>query len=111
MLPFGTILFWKRKKTGWSLLTIYLTYVAIGAIISFALELNTQPTGISAMDNLFSKTSPLIFVWSLIFNGGILLLICKHNIRNVYGIDKSKMFTSIGIAVALTILTMVGIFM
>jgi hypothetical protein len=111
ILPLGTFLFWRRKKLGWSLLSIYFTYIAIGVIISFILELNTKPTGIPAFDSLTPKDLPLINIWSFIFNGGCLWVLCKENIRNVYSIGKRQMYNSIGIAVALTVLTMVGMFM
>ncbi|MES2590770.1 MAG: hypothetical protein V4608_02710 [Bacteroidota bacterium] len=111
ILPLGTFLFWKRKKIGWTLLAIYLSYVSIGSIISFIVESNSTPSSFSALENLVPKTFPLVFIWSLIFNGGMLWVICKDNIREALNINKRKIFVAIGTSIALTALTMVGIFM
>jgi len=111
LLPLGTVLFWRRKKSGWLLLVIYLTYTAIGAIISIILGWNLHQSGVGSLDNLFPSTSLIVFVWSFVFNGGILWGICKTNIRNVYNVNTRNIFTSIGIGVLFTILTIVGVFL
>lgn len=111
LLPLGIFFFWRREEIGWWALSIYFTFNAISVITSMAMQLNYEPSGYSMLDNLFPHTSILTYIWHLIFNVGLLWVICKDNVKSIYNIDKKKMFTSFGIAVALAIFLMTGVFM
>lgn len=111
LLPFATVLFWLRKKAGWWILAMYFTFNASSAISSFLMQLSFEPSGYSPLDNVFQPTSIVTIIWGLIFNGGLLYVICKENIRAVYTIDKKKMYTAIGVGVALFGVMMMGVFM
>ena len=111
IVPTATILFFKRKKFGWTLLAIFLTYSAVNSIGLFILAFNMNSSGISALDNIFPQTSPTTHIFTLLFFAGILWAICKEGIREIYTIDKKYMFKTIGIIATLTALTTYGVFM
>lgn len=110
LLPIGIVFFWMKKQFGWWILSIYFLNILIYVITGMITY-----TYMSASNDFFSSWMPQnafsAYVWPLIFNGGLFWVICKENIRSVYNIDKKKMFTAIGISVAFTVITMVGMFM
>ncbi len=110
-VPVATILFFKRKKIGWTLLTIFLSYSAVSSIGLFIMTLNREPSGFPALDNIFPQTSPTPHLMTLLFFAGALWTICKEEIREIYIVDKKYMFRTIGISAAITALTTYGIFM
>lgn len=99
ILPLATILFWKRKKIGWILLSIFLTYSAVNAIGLFFINLGRQPSEINVLNSIFSTVSPIAYLITLLFFGGTLWLICKANIRDVFQITKKTMLQIIGFAI------------
>ncbi len=103
ILPVAIFLFWKRKKSGWVLLSIYLTYSTISAIGLFFMSLGREPSGIPALESLFPTVSPITYIMTIIFFGGTLWLICKEIIRNIYKISKQTMIMTIGSTVALNV--------
>lgn len=104
VVPTATVLFFKLKKLGWTLLVIFLTYSAVNSVELFMLTLNMKPSGIPALDNIFPHTSPGTYLLTLVFFVGTLWTICKEEIRAVYAIDKKYMFMTIGIVAILTTL-------
>jgi hypothetical protein len=110
IVPTAAILFYTRKKLGWTLLAIFLTYSLANAIVLFLIELNRQPSGFSALDNLFPATSIAIYIGTIIFYGGTLWAICKEDIREIYTIDKRTMFKTIILIGSLTALIIYGLF-
>jgi hypothetical protein len=104
LLPLAIFLFWKRKKSGWVLLSIFLTYSAITAIGLFFMNLGREPSGIPALESLFPTVSPITYIMTLIFFGGTLWLICKENIRNIYKISKQTIFATIGLTIAVNVI-------
>lgn len=111
IVPTATVLFFKRKKLGWTLLVIFLTYSAVSSVELFIHTLNMQPSGIPVLDNIFLQISPTTYLLALLFFVGTLWTICKEGIRKVYTIDKKYMFKTIGIVATLTALTTFGGFM
>jgi len=109
VLPTAAVLFWLRKKFGWTLATLFLSYMAIGAIPIFLSTHNRQPTGNFALDTLFPVISPTVYVGTFLLFGGATLVMCKENIREVYGIDRRAMFITIGLVAVLVLLMMIGI--
>lgn len=97
VVPTAAILFYTRKKFGWTLLTIFLTYSAVNAILLFTYELIKQPSGYTALDQIFPRTSPVLNIGTIIFFSGILLVVCKKNIREIYNISKKQMISTTGI--------------
>lgn len=97
ILPLATIYFWKRKKIGWILLSIFLTYSAISSIGLFFMSLGQQPLGNPALDVIFPIVSPIIYLFGLFVYVGTLWTISKEGIREIYQIDKKAMWRTIGI--------------
>lgn len=100
ILPTATILFFKRKKIGWTLLSIFLTYSAVGPVVLFLMTFNRQSSGITVLDDMLPETSAYLI--TLLFYGSCLWTICKEDIRDIYSVDKNKMLTTIGIVATVT---------
>lgn len=96
-IPTATILFWLKKKWGWILLSIYLTFSAFTVLYSFIIELSTQSSNNTGFADIFPAPSIATYIGMLIFFGGALAYICKQSIRNIYMIDKEPMLLSIGV--------------
>jgi hypothetical protein len=111
IIPTATILFFKRKKIGWTLLAIFLSYSTVTSIVLFILTLNREPSAFPALDTIFPQTSPTTHIVTLLFFAGALWTICNQEIREIYTVDKKYMFRAIGIIAAITSLTSYAIFM
>ena len=107
LVPTATILFWFRKKSGWMLLGIYLTYSAVSSIGLIIQTWNTEPFGIPAFDNIFPQTSPLTYILTLLFFAGTMWVISKENIREIFSINKKTMLMTVGIVTILSIILFV----
>jgi hypothetical protein len=110
-VPIATIMFFKRKKIGWTLLAIFLSYSAVSSIGLFIMTLNREQSGFAPLDNIFPQSSPTTHIMTLLFFAGTLWTICKEEIREIYIVDKKFMFRTIGIIATITALTTYGIFM
>jgi hypothetical protein len=104
ILPTAGLLFWFRKKIGWTLATIYFSYTAAGAIPMLIMELNRQHTGVPSLDTLFPTTSPTLYIVSLLVFGGLTWTLCKKNMRELYQVDKKSMFIALGIGTGIILL-------
>lgn len=104
ILPTAGLLFWFRKKIGWTLTAIYSSYTAAGTIPMFIMELNLKPTGFPALDGLFPTTSPTVYIGTLLVFGGLTWTLCKENMREVYQVDKKSMFIALGIGTGFILL-------
>lgn len=109
LLPAATIAFWKRKTLGWTLLTIFLTFSAVGALWLFFQSFNRNPSGFAGLDNLIPRLSPTTYIIQLLFSGVTIYVLCKPNIREVYSVDKQKMATTIGITGLVTFFLLMAI--
>lgn len=97
IVPVATFLFLKRKKLGWTLFAILLTYSTISTLGIFIMILKLQPSGIGALDKLFPPMSPMTHFVVFVFFAAMLLTICKKEIRDAYAVGKKHMFLIIGI--------------
>jgi len=91
LLPTAIFLFWKRKIIGWILLTIYLTFSAVGAMSSLIQAFLWEPSGFANLDNIFPRPSSQTSIIQLIFLIGSIYVLCKPNIREAFAIDEKKM--------------------
>ena len=96
IIPTATVLFYMRKKTGWLLLTIFLVYSAVSAIGSFILAIKWKPSG-TTLDNLFPQIQPITYLLSFLFMSGIIWVISREKMRNIYSISKPTMVLTISI--------------
>ena len=106
LLPIATFAFWKRKTIGWILLTIFLTFSAVGAAWLLIRSFNWKPSGLTGLDNLFPRPSPMTYIIQLFFLIVTMYVLCKENIRKVFSIDKQKMTAIICISGFVTLLLM-----
>jgi len=111
ILPIATFLFWKRKKTGWILLAIYLTYSAMSSLIMFFMNLGRQPSGFANLDTLFPTVSPLTYLVTLVFFGSSLWAISKKEIRGLYDLNKSTLFKVIVFTIIINGILIITIFL
>ncbi len=109
LLLIATITFWKRKTLGWTLLTVFLTFSAVGAMWLLFQSFNWKPSGFGGLDNLFPRPSPTTYIIQLIFLIGTMYVVCKTNIREVFSIDKQKMAATIVITGLVTFVLMFAI--
>lgn len=104
IVPTATILFFKRKKLGWTLLAIFLTYSAVSSVGLFFLTLRMDAYGNPAQDFLFSQFLPTSHILTLLFFAGTLWTICKESIREIYFVDKKYMLVTISVITIITTL-------
>ena len=103
-LPTAVILFYLKKKIGWLLLTIFLTYSAVSAIGSMILALKWKPSGIEALDFLFQPSLPLTYLLGFLFFSGVIWTISRKNIRTIYSISNRTVILTISIVVFIVVL-------
>lgn len=109
-LPFMIYLFWKKKSTGWILLSIYLTYSAVNTIGLLIMSINSEPSDIPALDSLFPTTPAITYILTLIFYCGILWTIGKEHIRNNFKVNRRTMYLTNGITGAISSLIIISYF-
>lgn len=106
-LLIATITFWRRKRIGWMLLMIFLTFSAVGALDLLIRSFNWKS---SDFDNLFPRPSPMTHIVQLLFLIAIMYVLCKENMREVFSIDKQKIAKAIFIGVFVAFVLMVVIY-
>lgn len=111
ILPIATYLFWKRKKTGWILLAIFLTYSAMSSLVMFFMNLGRQPSGFANLDALFPTVSPLTYLVTLVFFCGGLWAISKKEIRDIYDLNKSTLYKVVGLTIIINGIFIMTIFL
>ena len=83
IVPIATFLFWYRKKSGWTLLIIYLTFSSINTFVLLIL--------VSQLADPYP--APIIdFVFPLIFFLGLIWVIVRENIRKEYGVESKYLY-------------------
>lgn len=100
-VPVSLVLFYMRKRIGWILLAIFIGYSILNALLMIYAALTQKST---VLDNIFLPLSPVRGIALLVFFCGVLWLICKANTREVYGIAKKEIVSTITIGMALTAL-------
>lgn len=108
ILPATGLLFWFRKKIGWTLAAIYFSYTAAGAIPMFIMELDRKPTGVPVLDTLFPTISPTVYIGTLLLFGGLTWTLCREKMREVYQADKKTMFIALGIGIGIILLAAIS---
>ena len=107
VFPTATVLFYKTKKSGWLLLTMFLTYSAVSTIGLFILTMNMEPLGIPVLDSIFPQTSPSTHILTFLFFAGMIWAISRENIRKIYVINNYTMILTISITTVIVGLGMV----
>lgn len=92
ILPIALLTFWNKKKIGWILLTIYLTFSATESVLSLLAN---------QYDLISSIFQSLLFI-------GTLFLISKQNIMEQFSINRKNQETTIIITVIMTLVFLVA---
>jgi len=100
LLPLSALLFWFRIKTGWLLATLYFSYSATGNIPLLLSAFERQPTS-SNLDIIFPAISPVVYAGSLLLFSSATWIMCKKSIREVYGISRQTMITTVGLGIVI----------
>lgn len=103
LLSSASLLFWKRKTSGWILLSIFLTFSIVTAVWAFINYFFWKPSGHEWIDKAFPKPDLIKLITLLVFVTGIQYVLCKENIKKVFKIDKNIMLATIGITGLLTL--------
>lgn len=93
IIPLAAILFYARKKTGWFLLTIFLTFTAVSAIGGFILALKMNQSGWVSL--VGPHISPSISILSFTFYAGLVWTICREKIRSIYSVSQRSMVLTV----------------
>lgn len=110
-IPLATILFYKRKKAGWFLLSVFLSYTISSAIYFVYLALFYKPSGLAALDNLFPPPSSGIELGKIFIFGLLLSALFRKDVREIYSADQKNMISSMIIGILITLGLATGIFM
>lgn len=103
--PLAAFLFWQRKKIGWILVTIYLTYVSASEVLLFVQALNMRAyTG----DILFPSIPLVQYIGASIVYMWCLWVACKANIREHYAVGKEAMLKTIIFTTTAVVFLMMG---
>lgn len=97
LLPAAIYLFHRRKKLGWILMTIYLTYSAVSLIQFLILSMKMKNLGFETMDNLYPQPSTTVQLLSILFLVGTIWVISNNRIRNVYAVSKLTLILTVSI--------------
>lgn len=102
LLPVSLIAFWKRKRIGWVLLTIFVVFSAVAVLWLLIQSFLWKPSGNSFFDSLLSKPPVFTTIIQLIFFTGTLYALCKQSVREIFLISENKMIATISITGVLT---------
>ena len=103
------ITFWKRKQIGWILLTIFLTFSFVAVVWVLVQTILRQSSGNSFTDNFISPPAVTPQVIQFVFFTGILYVVSKKNIREVFSVSEDKMLATIIITGLFTSFLIYGI--
>lgn len=88
LYPIATFLFYKRKNIGWFLIAMLLTFSLVGCVWFFAYYAIIS-TGM--FSSIYSLSSIVISVFMVLLYSASLWVICKEEVREVYGVSTKYM--------------------
>lgn len=104
LLPLATILFGLRKKSGWILMAVFLTYAAINAIGSTIITWNIRPDEMLVLESLSPPISPITYIVVTLFCAGTVGVLNKRAIREQYHITLQTAILTMSITAVLAFL-------
>lgn len=104
IVPVAGLLFILKKKIGWTLLVIHLIYSVVAGIASIITYFQFGEETNSLFLHIIPQISPNTFTFRLLFDLGVLIVICKKNIRDIFNVDKMYLITTLGVFGFLTVL-------
>ncbi len=100
-IPLSTYIFYKRKKIGWILISIYVTFILSACIISFYQDIMWTETYSYTEDemgqlyNLNPQPNLLYGILAIILFSVLLYAICKNSVRSIFKITRETMLATI----------------
>lgn len=103
IVPLSVILFYMRKRIGWIILIICLIFMAVPAFMMIIVEIHylivsmdMPPLDINesllAIIEVVEPVPITDYIFPFLFYAGIILIVCKENIRIIYSISRRTMF-------------------
>jgi hypothetical protein len=105
--PFAAVLFALRKKSGWVLLSMYFTYLALNTIGMLAAAIKNGQYQHTSLNGLLPATPVSSLLGWAIFNAGCLYFIYKKEVRELYEINMQGILVAITFGMALSLTAMV----
>lgn len=106
LMATATVFFWKKKKAGWILAGIFLTHDVFAAIQMFYILLNRPSIEDNPLAEVLLPSVPSVyFIATSLFFIGMLVTICRKNIRDVFSIGKRTMVLTISLTIVIIGLT------
>jgi hypothetical protein len=102
VLPIATIAFWTKRKIGWTLLAIFLTFTIANVLCSLYLSFSWKSSEVPKVDRLFPRPATTTFIIQLLFFLGALLVLCKKDLRAIFLLSSSEAKTTIAITAAVS---------
>lgn len=84
--PISLVLFWLKKRIGWMMFSIYLTYSLTNVLSILLSSFGNENLAYTSLNPLFQPRSNSIYLFASLFLAGALWAICTPRIREVYGI-------------------------
>lgn len=109
-IPTAIILFYKRKKYGWFLFVIFISYSAISFFGWFLFMLTLDRGDFFEMSIFIEMTAPTTYLVIFLFYVGIIWVVQKENVRTIYGINKKYGIMTISITALITTLILTYLF-
>jgi hypothetical protein len=104
--PIGIFTFWKKRMIGWILLTIFSVYsFTAGLWMLF----NSLTIRLSGKFFHFQQPSAAAYFIYLFFFAGIIYILCKRNMREIFLISKPKMLNTIAITAVISFFLVMAI--
>ncbi|MDR2920333.1 MAG: DUF1542 domain-containing protein [Tannerella sp.] len=106
ILAISAILFWMKKKAGWILAGVSLTHDAFGAIQMFYILWSRQSKEPNLLiDFMLPSVPPVYHIGAFLFFMGMIIVICRKNIRAIFSVEKLTMILTIALTVLIIWLT------
>lgn len=101
ILPIGTILLYKRNKTGWAILYAWSIVNFLSALVGAYYMWNYQPIRIPMMDDLIPRPSSIYLIIGAIAVSGIIFALLHPQVRKLTHVDKRTLivWSIIGLAI------------
>jgi len=109
LLPVAILTFWKRKHIGWILLTAFVILYQVSAAWMLYKAITWESSRFAILNNIFPRPSILGCFIQLAFLSGVLFVLCKEDLREVYRVTKQIMVATIIITLILSLLFIVRI--
>ncbi|MFT5512936.1 MAG: hypothetical protein ACI8SE_001335 [Bacteroidia bacterium] len=102
VLPIALFLFWTKKKIGWILLTVYLSFSIALYASFFMVNFGLHGSEYFVLDFVFSNLNQAVYVGMAIFMGIFISLIGRPEIRKLFKISSQTMYTALLLTAAVT---------